>query len=391
MRTSKTPVLLVGLFSLAAGPIAWGQFAPPPPTGAQQPYQTQQYPAQTPQYQAQSNPYPTTAAILVSQTDVSSGPGQQYFATSRLRYGERVVVLGESKKGPGWMEILPPPGSFSWIDARYVKVVPGMEKIGIVDTGDPKVTAPILPGSALGNKEPSVEIARAQNGTQLFLLDRPSATAGGSWYPIAPVATEVRFLPAEAVRGSSYAGNTYPGTTVGYNPAPTNPYAFVQLSQQADQALASGNIERAQILYSSALNQTTDPAWRNYISGQLARISGTPAGTLGKSVPGSTLSLPAPPAGAAPVATAGQKQWSPWGVLRSPKIRREDGQSVFVLTDPKNGVQPLMYVTTAPGFALDSYLNQTIAVYGTLTPQVDQYINVQILVAEHVATPPPTK
>lgn len=390
MRTFKTPVVFVGLLTLAASPIAWAQFAPAPPLA---------------QPQAQSNQYPAAASILVSQADVSSGPGQQYYATSRVRYGERVIVVGESKKGPGWMEILPPTGSFSWIDARYVKVVPGMDKIGIVDTGDPKATAPIMPGSSLVNKEPNVEIARVASGTQLLLLDRPSATAAGSWYPIAPVATEVRFLPAEAVRGNAYAGNnTYPGTTVGYNPAPnpTNPYPFVQLAQQGDQAMAAGNTERARLLYIEALSQTSDPAWRNYLNGQLARLSSgaaTPATNFGKTVPTYPTGLPTtPPFGATPTTPGvpasglpGQKQWSPWGVLRSPSIRREDGQQVYVLTDPKNGVQPLMYVTTAPGFALSSYLNQTIAVYGALTPQVDQYINVQILVAEHVATPQPTR
>ena len=75
--------------------------------------------------------------ITAAQADVFSGPAANYYVTSRLRTGERIVVLGESRRQPGWYEILPPVGSFSWIDARYVKTVPGIDKIGIVDTGDP--------------------------------------------------------------------------------------------------------------------------------------------------------------------------------------------------------------------------------------------------------------
>lgn len=411
MRTMQKSMLAVGLFTLAASPLAFGQFAPPPPTMPLQqpsanpaPYPSA-YPSAMPPTTpplAQQSPYPATATIMLSQVDVSSGPGQQYYATSRLRSGDRVIVLGESKKAPGWMEILPPTGSFSWISAQYVKVIPGVDKIGIVDAGDAKGSVPVMPGSTVVNKEPNVEIARVANGAQIFLLDRPSATSAGSWYPIVPVATEIRFVPAEAIRGNSYAGNN-PYTSVStYNPNPgvaTNPYPFIALSQQADQALAQGMTDRARLLYLEALSQCSDPAWRNYLTGQLARVSpGASPGTAPGFTPGATnppiKTIPTYPTGlpstTPTAATPGAKQWSQWGVLRSPGITARDGQPVYVLTDPKNG-GPMMYLTTAPGFSLRDYLNQTVAVYGTLSPQVDEYIRAQILVAEHIATPQPTK
>ena len=63
----------------------------------------------------------------------------------------------------GWLVIAPPAGSFSWIEAKYVKTVAGMDRIGIVDTGDPRTAAPILPGSSVVNKEPSGVIAKVSS------------------------------------------------------------------------------------------------------------------------------------------------------------------------------------------------------------------------------------
>ncbi|MEI7683519.1 MAG: SH3 domain-containing protein [Planctomycetota bacterium] len=363
------------------------------------------------------SPYPAATTVSAAQADVYSGPGATFYPTTRLRQGERVVVLGESKKAPGWYEIVPPPTSFSWIDAKYVKTVPGVEKIGIVDTGDSKGTAPIMPGSALVNKEPNVEITRVATGTQLLLLDRPTTSGTNTWYPIAPVATEVRFLQADALRsggGGGYAGynnNTYnnngfqvPTVPTGFNNSGTMPVGgwqptagpvaptnnFVQLSQQGDQALAAGNMDRARLLYVEALSQTNDPAWRNYLSGQIQRtqtaaIPTQPPINTGSSPLGSAPigALPPPPGAAAPAA----KQWSPWGVLRTAPFTSRDGQPMYVLENRQNA-QPLMYVTTSTGMSLRDYLGQTVAIYGGITARNDDYIRAQIIVAEQVATPP---
>ena len=212
---------------------------------------------------------PTTMAITAPQADVYSGPAANFFVTSRLNGGERVVVLGESTRQPGWYEILPPRGSYSLIDARYVKTVPGIDGIGIVDTGDPKGTVPVCPASNVVNVQPNVEIARAVRGTQVVLLDRPRQLKNATWYPIAPLANERRYIRAEDVRGGAYASNGYGGNPYGGNPyAPTgyvnsgypNPsipavapvVGFVALAQQGDQAVQAGNNTRAYQLYTEA-------------------------------------------------------------------------------------------------------------------------------------------
>ncbi len=166
-----------------------------------------------PPIQAPVPQQPSVAGIVVQQADVYSGPGTGYYATARLRYNDRVILLGNSKKAPGWVEILPPPGSFSWIDAKFVKVVPGFEKIGIVDAGDSKATAPVMVGSAVVNKEPSVEIARVATGTQIMLLDRPTTSGSTSWYPIAPTATSSSSSPPTAGRPAAVTPSTSGGRT----------------------------------------------------------------------------------------------------------------------------------------------------------------------------------
>lgn len=385
MRSFRSSLALGCLTATCIGAqIVWAQAPPPPSTP---PLQNQG------QLQAPS-PYPMATAVSVNQADVYAGPNVGYYTTSQLKYGERVIVLGENKKAPGWLEIVPPPRSFSWIDAKFVKTVAGMDKIGIVDAGDPNASAPILPGSAVAGKDPNVEITRVKTGTQLFILDRPSAIAGVTMYPIAPVATEVRFLPADALRGGGgayAAGNVpYSGTTVptGWHapagPA-TNPYAFIDLSKQADAALASGNADRARLLYVEALGQTNDPAWRNYLTGRLTQLN---SGNQPTPV-ASAYQPPTPPNGplTGPATTPAAKQWSPWGVLRTAPFTSREGAPMYTLEDRQTGA-PLMYVTTQPGGTLRDYVGQIITVYGTLVSRNDDYIRMQYLMAENIQTAP---
>ena len=102
----------------------------------------------------QAQTLPAEMAIIVPEVEVRSGPTKEYFPTSKLRQGERVQVLRESKDQPGWLAIKPPPGSFSWINAKYVKQVD--QRTGYVE-GDGGQAVPVLPGSSVINKAPNVE------------------------------------------------------------------------------------------------------------------------------------------------------------------------------------------------------------------------------------------
>lgn len=63
--------------------------------------------------------FPYEATIDVAEELVRSGPGQKFYPTSKLRRGDRVTVHRHDPGG--WVMIAPPEGSFSWIQADYVK------------------------------------------------------------------------------------------------------------------------------------------------------------------------------------------------------------------------------------------------------------------------------
>src|SRR5258708_5309960 len=102
---------------------------------------------------AQAQTLPAEMVVTLPQVEVRSGPTTKYQATSVLKQGDRVLVLRQSKDQPGWLAIQPPAGSFSWINAKYVKLV--NPRTGYVDIDD--APAPVLPGSAVVNKAPDVE------------------------------------------------------------------------------------------------------------------------------------------------------------------------------------------------------------------------------------------
>jgi hypothetical protein len=63
--------------------------------------------------------YPYETVVEKDETYVRSGPSTKFYPTAKLRRGDRVVV---HRPDPGgWLMIAPPPGSFSWVPAKYVQ------------------------------------------------------------------------------------------------------------------------------------------------------------------------------------------------------------------------------------------------------------------------------
>ena len=63
--------------------------------------------------------FPYEAVIDVEEDYVRSGNGRNYYPTSKLQRGDRVTVRRHDPGG--WVMIDPPPASFSWIKAEYVR------------------------------------------------------------------------------------------------------------------------------------------------------------------------------------------------------------------------------------------------------------------------------
>lgn len=143
-----------------------------------------------------SEPYPTS--VVVSETEVRSGPGAEYYATSTLRVGDRVEVHRETTS---WCAIRPPAGSFSWISALYVEleanglgtvVVDGLaSRIGSVDT---ELCDTV-----------QVRLKQGERVRVLGYLETPENESSPIWYKITPPNGEFRWIPRSAIHPAGLA------------------------------------------------------------------------------------------------------------------------------------------------------------------------------------------
>src|SRR5262245_10965828 len=69
---------------------------------------------------ARAQETPQQMTVSVPEVEVRSGPSAQFYPTAKLALGATVEpVPGKEKEG--WLAIKPPPGSFGWINARFIK------------------------------------------------------------------------------------------------------------------------------------------------------------------------------------------------------------------------------------------------------------------------------
>jgi hypothetical protein len=336
------------------------------------------------------------------------GEGPQIYATNRLRRGATVRVLRELPDG--WLEIAPPPGSFSWINTRFLERVNPSQPTWWVVT-HPDVRVPVLVGSELiKDHRPTVEGTRLQRGAQVKQFGATLADSEGTWLSIYPPPGEVRYLRAEAVSKGPLVKGSEPSTVKavasvpGTNPAqatssPT-PAASVpapsvdSLWSRAQQAEREGNLAQAIKLYEElaravyatnqplavdALNraaylrnpnrQPANPAAR---ASETRYSSGPPEGRLAPLAaepgPTPTTRLNAPQKPGDPVARPASSgtengNWpsSGPGWLRRAG-RNVDYQPTYVLENSQ-GI-PRFYIIPQAGLQLEPYLHRNVEVFG---------------------------
>jgi hypothetical protein len=319
--------------------------------------------------------------VVVPEVEVRSGPSDKFYATSKLRQGDRVRLV--DSKDPNWLAIQPPAGSFSWIQDRFLERHSG--PYAVVLGSD----VPVRIGSALVNTPPNVEQVKVQRGTPVVILStRGAADTGGTWLPIEPPTQEVRYIPANAVQASTTVQQTVssapPAAPAGADPRWT----------QAEQAEKAGNLPEAIRLYAELGHQLIDTNHAlavecfNRVSTLSARLANSAAPPAGPRGPADTRpaptpnpaaratsqytyardgSTPQPPQWTSPQppptpAPAPMGQWSGPGTLQRSTVL-VDGKVAYVLD--RIGVQPrYIYVTGAPGI-LDPAVNRFVNLYGT--------------------------
>jgi hypothetical protein len=293
---------------------------------------------------------PDKRVVIAREVLVRCGPSEKYYSTGRLNYGEQITVVPQppGSQQAGWLAIVPPRGSFSWINQRFVKEIqPGTGEV-IADT-----PVPILVGSSEVKDEPNKEALQAKRGSQVVIMGAPNYTDKGVWLPILPQPGEVRYIPESAVQAlpvSPALAASSPG------PRPAPGIAVVAPTPVP----ANNNDEVAQSLQKAAAAET-DPARKNQILQVLAsRTAGSSVIAAAAPAGGSSSLYAGTAATTAPYAAPAK--WTDYGTLRRTAYQEADGRPVYALEDTRGNV--LTYATPAPGKQLEMYVGQKLTLYG---------------------------
>jgi hypothetical protein len=330
-----------------------------------------------------------TATVIANEAEVRSGAGgtQQLYPTNLLKKGERVEVVKELEGG--WLAIKPPPGSFSWINARFVKqIVPGRPMYVVVAAPETKV--PLLMGSNIKTDKPSVQGVQVQRGTQLTGVGGLRQAEDGQWLPVEPPLSEVRYIKADAVSkpndvatGPPPATGAPPGPPGAPIPPPLTPTPAGSAAPPAPPVVASAKPDGTHPLWTRA--QQEEQAGRYNEAIQLYRQLGAEVATTNN-----PLSMQAynraqwiadalRGRGGAPGTltnrTAASPPTPPAGTVSSgPGWLRRAGRSVdlnmlYVLENSRG--MPILYAVAQPGYSLDSYTNRNVELYGVRQYRAD--------------------
>jgi hypothetical protein len=280
-----------------------------------------------------------TRTITLPEVEVRSGPSVNdvYYPTSVLKRGDPVqVIINKRDVPPGWLAIKPPPGSFSWVNAQHVTQLNSFT--GTIHTTD----APVLVGSRLTGKPPSVKSAQLERGSQVVILDKPLVASDGSrWLPIEPFHTEVRFIPENAIGPNPGAQAVAAKPPVEAGPAPAGP-APASVQHAAAAGPAAGAV---------ALTGQVNPAPATSLYG-----TGNPPATA------ATNATPGGANGPTPTPTPVEAEhWIGPGLLFKANVPI-DGQQAYRLEDYRT--KAFYYVIAKQGLNLDQYVNRYVYLYG---------------------------
>lgn len=372
--------------------------------------------------QSGAQTYPLQATVTGSNLYVWSGESYSFYATSALRLGDQVTVLGPAPDNQAWLRIKPPAGSFSWIDTTAVRD-------GVVTRDD----VPVYVGSQVFDGPPSVSRVRANRGTQVIAMPnaRPTMPYNGiQLMMIAPLPSEVRYIAANTISPvrspvtvqTTLAQPAVPGAPavqIAHSPTTSSQY-ITRLWDEAERADARHDPDQAITIYDKLSQIEPDETrrhdaanrayWRrrgyygNFGAAVAQTAATSPAGAptapvtpsytpsytaYPASQPGlqytwgretSTPLAPAPVQAAnytRAVATAtvlaasapsptptSTPQWSPPGRLRLAPFPYR-GQTCYALEDFRGDV--LLYAAPVPSVNLESYRDRVVYIGGPIT------------------------
>ena len=131
---------------------------------------------------------PFLATAIGQNTTLRSGPGDEYYATNRVDVGQMLEVYYVIDDQ--WCAVRPPTGSFTWVDARNVRLDKNQVGVVLINGVNARV------GSELSNSCGAVQVV-LDRGEKVFVFERvetPNDNDTPVWYKIAPPAGEFRFI-----------------------------------------------------------------------------------------------------------------------------------------------------------------------------------------------------
>ncbi len=150
---------------------------------------------------------------------VRSGPGDNYYPTTKLDQGAEVTVVGEKFD---WLKIVPPEGSFSYVAKSYIDK--NADGTGTVSRDEVNVRA----GSTLNGMKTSVQ-ARLQKGDKVQIIEEKD-----DYYKIKPPADAYVYVSKQYVQPVRVGGaeptaqSSAPGQTAAASSEQLPPDPLVQ-------------------------------------------------------------------------------------------------------------------------------------------------------------------
>ncbi len=212
--------------------------------------------------------FPYTAYVTADEVFVRSGPGENYYATDKLKAGTAVEVYRHDPGG--WYAIRPPKDSFSWVSSRHLQ----LDGKNLATVTDERVASRV--GSRLSDVRDIIQV-RLHKGETVEIIEphgrelnnrELNGSPAPPWYKIAPPPGEFRWVSGrfvdrdyktDGVRRTSSEGNRadkWQGDRAPPAGAATEP--FQRQLDQIDLELSAMIVEDPNFWDVGALKQRTE-------------------------------------------------------------------------------------------------------------------------------------